>query len=42
MADGGQIQTTAIDLNSLYTNALVPAMNNFDPAAVIADARKLP
>ena len=42
MADGGQIQTTAIDLNTLYTNALVPAMNNFDPAAVLADARKLP
>jgi len=42
MADGGQIQTTAIDLNSLYTNALVPAMNSFDPAAVLADARKLP
>ncbi len=42
MADGGQIQTTAIDLDSLYTNALIPAINNFDPAAVLADARKLP
>ncbi len=42
MADGGQIQTTAIDLNTLYTNALVPAINNFDPAAVLADAKKLP
>lgn len=42
MADGGQIQTTAIDLDSLYTNALVTAMNNFDAAAVLADARKLP
>jgi NitT/TauT family transport system substrate-binding protein len=42
MVDGGQIQTAAIDLNSLYTNALVPAMNNFDPAAILADARKLP
>ena len=42
MAEGGQIQTANIDPNSLYTNALVPAMNNFDPAAVLADARKLP
>jgi NitT/TauT family transport system substrate-binding protein len=42
MADGGQIQTTAIDVNTLFTNALVPAMNNFDPSAVLADARKLP
>lgn len=42
MADGGQIQTTAIALDSLYTNALVPAMNNFDTAAVLADAKKLP
>ncbi len=42
MADGGQIQTTAIDLDSLYTNELVTAMNNFDRAAVVADAKKLP
>jgi NitT/TauT family transport system substrate-binding protein len=42
MADGGQIQTTAIDVNTLFTNALVPAMNNFDPSTVLADARKLP
>ena len=42
MADGGQIQTPNIDLNTLYTNALVPAMNNFDPATVLADARRLP
>jgi NitT/TauT family transport system substrate-binding protein len=42
MLDGGQIQTANIDLNTLYTNALVPAINNFDPAAVLADARKLP
>lgn len=42
MHDGGQIQTAAIDLDSLYTNALVPAMNNFDRAAVLADAKKLP
>lgn len=39
MHDGGQIQTTAIDIASLYTNALVPAMNNFDPAEVITAAR---
>ncbi len=26
----------------LYTNARVPAINNFDPAAVLADARRLP
>lgn len=42
MADGGQIQTTAFDLESLYTNELVTAMNNFDRAAVLADAKKLP
>ena len=42
MAEGGQIQNAGIDPNSLYTNALVPAINNFDPAAVLADARKLP
>jgi NitT/TauT family transport system substrate-binding protein len=42
MAEGGQLTTTSIDPGSLYTNALVPAMNNFDPAAVLADARKLP
>lgn len=42
MAEGGQIQGAGIDPNSLYTNALVPAINNFDPAAVLADARKLP
>ena len=42
MADGGQISTANIDVNTLYTNALVPAMNNFDPAAVLADARRLP
>ncbi len=42
MLDGGQIQTVNFDLNSLYTNALVPAINNFDPAAVLADSRKLP
>ena len=42
MMDGGQIQTASIDLDTLYTNAFVPAMNNFDPAAVLADARRLP
>ena len=42
MLDGGQIQTAAFDLDSLFTNALVPAINNFDPAAVLADARRLP
>ncbi len=42
MADGGQIQTTAIDLGSLYTNELVTAMNNFDRTAVLEDAKKLP
>lgn len=42
MAEGGQIANANIDPNTLYTNALVPAMNNFDPAAVLADARKLP
>jgi NitT/TauT family transport system substrate-binding protein len=42
MVDGGQVQTANFDLNTLYTNALVPAINNFDPAAVLADARKLP
>ena len=42
MVDGGQVQTAAFDINTLYTNALVPAINNFDPAAVLADARKLP
>ena len=26
----------------IFNNALVPAINNFDPAAVLADARKLP
>ena len=42
MVDGGQVQTAAFDINTLYTNSLVPAINNFDPAAVLADARKLP
>ena len=42
MAEGGQIANANIDLNTLYTKALVPAMNNFDPAAVLADSRKLP
>lgn len=42
MLDGGQIQTANIDVNALYTNALVPAINNFDPQAVLADAKKLP
>ncbi len=42
MAEGGQIQSVNFDLNTLYTNALVTAINNFDPAAVLADARKLP
>ena len=42
MAEGGQIANANIDPNTLYTNALVPAINNFDPAAVLADASKLP
>ena len=29
-------------MNSLYSNALIPAINNFDPASVLADAKKLP
>ncbi len=41
MLDGGQIQTKNIDYNALYTNALVPAMNNFDPAEVIKAAQAL-
>jgi len=42
MAEGGQVQNANIDPDSLYSNSLVPAINNFDPAAVLADARKLP
>jgi NitT/TauT family transport system substrate-binding protein len=41
MLDGGQIQTKDIDVGALYTNALVPAMNNFDTAAVIKAAQAL-
>lgn len=41
MLDGGQIQTKDIDIQSLYTNALVPAMNNFDTAAVVKAAQAL-
>jgi len=41
MLDGGQIQTAAIDVGALYTNALVPAMNNFDTAEVIKAAQAL-
>ena len=42
MAEGGQIQSTAIDTNALYTNTLVSAINNFDTLNVLADAKKLP
>lgn len=41
MLDGGQIQTKDFDVSALYTNALVPAMNNFDPADVIRAAQAL-
>ncbi|MSQ54518.1 MAG: hypothetical protein EXR31_04030 [Betaproteobacteria bacterium] len=41
MLDGGQIQTKDIDVRALYTNALVPAMNNFDTAEVIRTAQTL-
>ena len=41
MLDGGQVQTKDIDVSALYTNALVPAMNNFDPAEVIKAAQQL-
>lgn len=41
MLDGGQIQTKDIDVGALYTNALVPAMNDFDTAEVIKAARAL-
>ncbi len=41
MLDGGQIQTKNFDIGALYTNALVPAMNNFDTAEVIKAAQAL-
>jgi len=41
MLDGGQIQTRDFDVAALYTNALVPAMNNFDAADVIKAAQAL-
>lgn len=41
MLDGGQIQTASIDVGALYTNALVPAMNNFDTAEVIKSSQAL-
>lgn len=41
MLDGGQIQSKDIDVGALYTNALVPAMNDFDTAEVIRAAQAL-
>ena len=36
---GGQLTTKAIDVGTLYTNALVPEYNRFDAAAVAAKAK---
>jgi NitT/TauT family transport system substrate-binding protein len=40
--DGGQISTDKIDVQTLYTNALIPEINKFDVGAVVAAAKKLP
>lgn len=37
--DGGQLQSKEINLANCYTNALVPAMSDFDAAAVVAQAK---
>jgi hypothetical protein len=37
--DGGQLATTAIPLDSLYTNAFVKAINAFDYDAVVREAK---
>ena len=36
---GGEVTNTNIPMDTLYTNALVPAFNRFDAAAVEAEAR---
>ncbi len=37
--EGGQISTKDIPVESCYTNALVPEMNRFDAAAIVARAK---
>lgn len=41
LAEGGEIASKDIDPNTFYTNELVPKMNDFDEAAVIAKAKTL-
>lgn len=41
MLDGGQIQTKDFDIGALYTNALVPAINDFNAAEVVKAAKAL-
>ena len=40
--DGGQIPGNSLDVQTLYTNALIDEINRFDAQAVAAAARKLP
>ena len=40
--DGGQIPSNSLDVQTLYTNALIDEINRFDAQALAAAARKLP